>query len=302
MKFTEKTHNDNEAVSEIIKGWGSDIIVSRGRTYKAQDLDGILAYDNGKIIGLGLYYINNECEIVLLETFIQNKGIGTQIIEKIKEIAQNNGCKRIWLVTTNSNINAIQFYQKRGFHISNIYLNAMEEARKIKPEIPKIAENGIEIRDEIEFEMKLLEIIKIIENKEKYMDLLLLGDEQENMIKKYLERGELFALYDNGLKTVSVITQEDENIYEIKNIATYEKYQRNGYGSIMIKHIIEHIKNKGKKLLVGTGESDKIISFYKKFGFEYSHTIKDFFIDNYDHEMYEDGRQLKDMIYLKIEL
>ena len=65
--------------------------------------------------------------------------------------------------------------------------------------------------------------------------------------------------------------------------------------------VIEHIKSKGKKLLVGTGESKKIISYYKKFGFEYSHKIKNFFIDNYDHEMYENGKQLRDMIYLKMD-
>ena len=153
MEFIQKTEKDNIAVSEIIKGWGSDILVSRGKAHKAQDLDGILAYEEGKIVGIGLYSINNDCEIVLLETFIQNKGIGTQIIDKIKEIVKIKKCNRIWLVTTNSNINAIHFYQKRGFTISNIYINAMEEARKIKPEIPKMAENGIEIRDEIEFEM-----------------------------------------------------------------------------------------------------------------------------------------------------
>jgi ribosomal protein S18 acetylase RimI-like enzyme len=155
MEYSEKTKNDNEAVLEIIKGWGSDILVSRGKAHKAQDLDGILAYEKEKIVGIGLYYIKKDCEIVLLEAFKQNKGIGTQIIEKIKEIVKIKNCKRIWLVTTNSNINAIKFYQKRGFNISNIYINAMEEARKIKPEIPKIAENGIEIRDEIEFEIKL---------------------------------------------------------------------------------------------------------------------------------------------------
>ena len=153
MEFIEKTEKDDQAVSEIIKGWGSDILVSRGKAHKAQDLDGILAYEEGKIVGIGLYSINNDCEIVLLETFIQNKGIGTQIIDKIKEIVKIKKCNRIWLVTTNSNINAIHFYQKRGFSISNIYINAMEEARKIKPEIPKMAENGIEIRDEIEFEI-----------------------------------------------------------------------------------------------------------------------------------------------------
>lgn len=146
-----------------------------------------------------------------------------------------------------------------------------------------------------------MEIIKIMDNKDTYMDLLLLGDEQESMVKKYLYKGELFALFDGDVKTVSVVTQEDERIYEIKNIATYEKYQGKGYGSIMITYLIDNIKNKAKKLLVGTGESDKIIAFYKKFGFQYSHTIKDFFIDNYDHKIYEDGKQLKDMIYLKID-
>ena len=160
MKIIEKTDKDNEAVSEIIKGWGSDILVSREKTYKAKELDGIIVYDNGKIVGLGLYNMKNDCEIVLLETFIQNIGLGMKIIDRIKEIAEKNKCNRIWLVTTNSNINAIKFYQKRGFNISNIYINAMEEARKIKPEIPKYAENGIEIRDEIEFELNFVKGIQ----------------------------------------------------------------------------------------------------------------------------------------------
>jgi GNAT superfamily N-acetyltransferase len=155
LEYIVKTKNDNKIISDIIKGLGSDILVTRGKIYRAEDLDGILVYDNRKIIGLGLYYIkNNECEIVLLETFVQNKGIGTQIIEKIKEIAKTENCKRIWLITTNENINALRFYQKRGFHFSNIYINALEESRKINPGIPK-EENGIEIRDEIEFEMEI---------------------------------------------------------------------------------------------------------------------------------------------------
>ena len=146
-----------------------------------------------------------------------------------------------------------------------------------------------------------MEIKKIIENKDNFMDLLLLGDEQVNMIQKYLYIGELFALYDNDLKTVCVVTKEDDEIYEIKNIATYEKYHRKGYGTHMLKYIIGEYKNKCKKLLLGTGDNNKIISFYNKFGFVYSHKIKDFFVDNYDHEIYEDGKQLKDMIYLKLE-
>ena len=146
-----------------------------------------------------------------------------------------------------------------------------------------------------------MEIRKISENKDQFMDLLLLADEQENMIKRYLYRGELFALYNDDLKTIAVVTKEDENICEIKNIATYEKYQRQGYGKIMIRYIIENYKNKCIKLLVGTGDSKKTISFYESCGFVYSHKIMDFFIDNYDHKMFEEGKQLVDMVYLKIE-
>lgn len=147
-----------------------------------------------------------------------------------------------------------------------------------------------------------MEIKKITQDKEQFMDLLLLADEQENMIRKYLGRGELFALYDTDLKTVCVVTQEDENTCEIKNIATYEKEQGKGYGSLMINYVIEKYKVRCDSLLVGTGEDEKTLSFYKKFGFVYSHTVKNFFIDNYDHEMFENGKQLRDMIYLKVDM
>jgi ribosomal protein S18 acetylase RimI-like enzyme len=146
-----------------------------------------------------------------------------------------------------------------------------------------------------------MEIKYILENKEKYMDLLLLADESENMINKYLNDGELFALYDDNLKTVCVVKKINEKIYEIKNIATYEKYQKNGYGTMMLKYVIENYKNKCEKLLIGTGDNERILSFYKKLGFINSHVIKDFFIKNYDHKMFEDGKQLKDMVYLKID-
>jgi GNAT superfamily N-acetyltransferase len=146
-----------------------------------------------------------------------------------------------------------------------------------------------------------LEIKQILENKEKYIDLLLLGDESESLIKDYLKNGDLFALFDNDLKTVCVVIRIDEKTYEVKNIATYEKYKKNGYGSNILKYLIDYYKNKCKTLLVGTGDIEWILSFYKNVGFHYSHKKEDFFIKNYDHEMYENGIQLKDMIYLKIE-
>ncbi|HCL4437740.1 TPA: GNAT family N-acetyltransferase [Clostridium botulinum] len=142
--------------------------------------------------------------------------------------------------------------------------------------------------------------IKIIkENKRSFLDLLLLADEQENMIDKYLTRGEMFALYDGDLKSICVVTNEEEGIYEIKNLATYEKYQGQGYGSRLIKFIFEYYKDNCKTMLVGTGDSPLTIPFYKYCGFKISHRVKNFFIDNYDHPIYESGVQLIDMIYLK---
>ena len=146
-----------------------------------------------------------------------------------------------------------------------------------------------------------MQIKPILEDKEKFMDLLLLADESEEMIKKYLFKGELFALYGEDLKTVSVVTKEDEQTCEIKNIATYQNEQGKGYGKAMIKYIIEKYRDKCKILLVGTGEVDRIIAFYKSCGFEYSHRVKDFFVKNYDHKMIDNGVELKDMIYLKME-
>jgi len=106
---------------------------------------------------------------------------------------------------------------------------------------------------------KNIEIKEITQSKDNFMDLLLLGDEQENMIKKYLYRGTLYTLFDKDLKTVSVVTKEDEDIYEIKNIATYEKYQGKGYGKIMLEYIIEKYKDKCNILLLGTGENNFIL-------------------------------------------
>lgn len=142
--------------------------------------------------------------------------------------------------------------------------------------------------------------IKIIkENKKRFLDLLLLADEQENMVDKYLERGEMFALYDGDLKSICVVTKEDKDIYELKNLATYEKYQGKGYGSRLIKYILEHYKDKCKTMIVGTGDSPLTIPFYEHSGFVFSHRVEDFFIDNYDYPIFENGIRLVDMVYLK---
>jgi N-acetylglutamate synthase-like GNAT family acetyltransferase len=154
-ELREKTNEDNTIISKLIKeNWGSEKIVTKGKIYDANILDGIIASIGEDILGIGLYIINNkECEIIVLQSFKENIGIGTNIINSIKEKAKNNNCKRLWLITTNDNIEAIKYYQRRGFIISNIYINSIEDARKLKPQIPKIGNYNIPIRDEIEFEI-----------------------------------------------------------------------------------------------------------------------------------------------------
>ena len=145
----------------------------------------------------------------------------------------------------------------------------------------------------------MIKIEKIVENKKQFLDLLLLADEQEDMIDKYLPDGDLFALYDGDLKSVCVVLPINSETCELKNIATYQKYQGKGYGRALIRFISDFYKNNYKTMLVGTGETPAILSFYKSCGFEISHRIKNFFTDNYDHPMFEDGIQLIDMVYLK---
>ncbi len=149
---------------------------------------------------------------------------------------------------------------------------------------------------------KLVKIEKIIENKKRFLDLLLLADEQENMIDKYLLIGDLFALYDDDLKSVCVVMPINGETCELKNIATYEKYQGKGYGRALLNFIFDFYKNNFKTMLVGTGETPTILLFYERCGFESSYRVKNFFTDNYDHPIFEGDIQLVDMIYLKKDL
>ncbi len=148
----------------------------------------------------------------------------------------------------------------------------------------------------------MVRIERIIENKKQFLDLLLLADEQEDMIDKYLPDGDLFALYDDDLKSVCVVVPIDSETCELKNIATYEKYQGKGYGRTLINFISDFYKNDYQSMLVGTGETPAILSFYESCGFEKSHRVKNFFTDNYDHPMFDGDIQLVDMIYLKKDL
>jgi GNAT superfamily N-acetyltransferase len=140
------------AASKLREHWGSTRIVTRGRIHEADRLPGIVLEDDDRA-GLLTYMIEEDrCEIVTLNNFTGRKGVGSTLLAKLEERARTMRCGRLWLITTNDNTDALRFWQKRGFRISAIHLNAMEESRRLKPEIPEIGMNGIPIRDEIELE------------------------------------------------------------------------------------------------------------------------------------------------------
>jgi len=148
---------DQDWVCQVmIAEWGSEIAVVHGDIYRPAELPGFIAEMEGEKVGLLTYHIEGEaCEIVTINSWREDSGVGSALIEAVKQAARRERCHRLWVVTTNDNLHALRFYQKRGFTICAIRVNAIEASRKIKPEIPLLGNNGIPLRDEIELEILL---------------------------------------------------------------------------------------------------------------------------------------------------
>ena len=144
-----------------------------------------------------------------------------------------------------------------------------------------------------------MRFVEVTGYKKEYLDLLLLADEQEDMINRYLDRGRMYVLDDQGVKCECIVTDEGKGVLEIKNIATVPAYQGRGYAKAMIEFIIQTYRGKYVILQVGTGDSPQTIPFYEKCGFVLSHIIPNFFTDHYDHPIDEYGVQLIDMVVLQ---
>lgn len=143
-------------------------------------------------------------------------------------------------------------------------------------------------------------IKEIHTDKKRFLPLLLLGDEQEDMIDRYLPGSMMFVLYDGAVAIGECVIQDlGKGIVEIKNIAIMPEYQHRGYGRMMIDFVESRFRITHSVLQVGTGDSPLTIPFYEKCGFIRTHIVKNFFTDNYDHPIYEDGVRLIDMIYLQ---
>jgi DNA-3-methyladenine glycosylase I len=163
LKIVPVTDQEREWLQTYLQAnWGAPQVISRGIVYQADRLSGFIAYLNGKPAGLITYHIEGDaCEIVSLDSDVEGVGIGTALLEAVRKEAVSQGCKRLWLITTNNNIGAIRFYQKRGYTLVAVYRNAIQQSRRLKTSIPEIDDHGIPIRDEVEFELLLPEEVTL---------------------------------------------------------------------------------------------------------------------------------------------
>ena len=144
-----------------------------------------------------------------------------------------------------------------------------------------------------------MEIKEVTANKKRYLPLLLLADEQENMVDRYLERGTMFILTDGEVKGECVVTDEGDGILELKNLAVEPACQGMGYGRALIEYVAARYRGQYSILQVGTGDSPLTVPFYERCGFTCSHRLENFFTQHYDHPIFEGGVQLTDMVYFK---
>jgi len=151
------TEADRAWIAELLSDrWAGPLIVSRLQVHDATALPGLIAVIGEEKLGLATYRVDaDQAELTTLDALVQGLGIGTALLEAVKAVAAEAGCRRLWLITTNDNLDAIRFYQRRGLRLAAVHPGAVDEARRMKPQIPTVGDHGIPLRDEIEFELAL---------------------------------------------------------------------------------------------------------------------------------------------------
>jgi DNA-3-methyladenine glycosylase I len=140
----------------VVERWSAPTVVGHGRVYHVAELPGFVALQEDEPVGVVTYSLDGDaCEIVTIDSLREGVGIGSALVEAVATAAREAGCRRLWLITTNDNLPMLQFAQKRGFALVAVYPNAVEESRKLKPEISPTGIGGIPIRDELELELHL---------------------------------------------------------------------------------------------------------------------------------------------------
>lgn len=154
IPLTDKNREEHRKI--FVKKWGADFMVTKGKVHHYEDLSGFLLLEAQKVVGM-ITFIKHpgEIEITSLNSMRESRGIGNWLVEQVVELARKEKRKRLWLITTNDNLNAMKFYQKREWSMCAIHLNGADRARKLKPTIPKFGYFGIPIEHEVEFEYRL---------------------------------------------------------------------------------------------------------------------------------------------------
>ncbi len=157
MHIRPITRMDHAPVAQFIQAhWGDLVVISRGNVHRPAELDGFIAEDGDELVGLLTYAVTGDAwEVVTIDAVRPFQGIGSGLLTAVKQAAQSAGCHRLWLITTNDNLAALRFYQRRGFDLVAVHRNALEQSRQLKPQIPLIGLDAIPLRDEIELEMLL---------------------------------------------------------------------------------------------------------------------------------------------------
>jgi N-acetylglutamate synthase-like GNAT family acetyltransferase len=157
MEVRALTPQDASFVASFIaERWGSEVVVSRGRVHRPVELPGFVATEAGRTAGLATYRVDgDECELVTIDADPPGRGAGSALVAAVAAAARDLGCRRLWLVTTNDNLRALRFYQRRGFELAALHRGAVDEARRLKPEISLVGFHGIPLRDELELELQL---------------------------------------------------------------------------------------------------------------------------------------------------
>lgn len=245
---------------------------------------------NNSVIGFALLgnklFGSNKQYIDLSEFYVsqpfRRQGIGKKIFETACMEARIKGAKKLY-ISAHSAKESIAAYKKYGCVLA------------VEPDISHVKKEPCDIQLEYDLSVRIYEVSE----KEKYMNLLLLADEQREMIERYLRKSKMYVIDDCGVKGEITVMGLENGVLEIKNLAVESEFQNQGYGRKLIDFICKKYKSHYKILQVGTGDSPLTIPFYEKCGFEKSHIVKNFFIDNYDHPIIENGVQLIDMVYLQ---
>jgi GNAT superfamily N-acetyltransferase len=141
----------------LAEAWGGPQVVSRGRSHDAGALPALVCVEpSGEVVGVATYDVRGgQCELVTLDALVRGRGVGSLLLRAVADEARRQRCRRLWLITTNDNLRALRFYQRRGLRLAAVHAGAVDDSRRLKPGIALVGDDGIPIHDELELELPL---------------------------------------------------------------------------------------------------------------------------------------------------